>query len=194
MKKSKLLFLWVLVAVVLFGGIYVLYNKLSAGYSPDSFYQTVTVTDEEGEVENSQTEPKKYPAPDFVMQTPDGSEVRLSDYFGKPIVLNFWASWCPPCKGEMPHFEEAFKNNSDINFIMLNVTASDSMTDAKAFVEENGYTFPVFYDTDGMASYIYGAASLPTTFFIDAEGNLVTYAVGALSAEKLDIGLGFIKE
>lgn len=113
--------------------------------------------------------------------------------FGKPIVLNFWASWCPPCKSEMPHFEAAYLVNPDIQFLMVNMTSSDNIDDAKAFIAESGYTFPVLFDTTGEAGYIYQATSLPMTMFIDANGALVTYAIGMLSEENLNQGLEMIK-
>ncbi len=200
MKEStRKLIVTLLAAVILFVGIYALYNKLSGQFAlqtvPDSRPDgEITYTEEQGEVSQSQTEEKVWAAPDFTMVDGSGAEVSLSRFFGKPIVLNFWASWCPPCKAEMPHFEQAFKDNPDIEFIMLNVTVSDSMSDAQKLIADLGYTFPVYYDTEGIGAYIYGATSLPTTFFIGADGNLVTYGVGQLSEASLAKGIEMIKE
>ncbi len=135
----------------------------------------------------------KNTAPDFTVVDGNGRSVNLSDYFGKPIVLNFWASWCPPCKAEMPHFEKAFKENSDVHFLMVNVTAIDSMVDAKSFVENGGYTFPVLFDINDDASNAYGVTSYPRTFFIDKNGNVVSYAVGMLSEQSLNNAIATIK-
>ena len=135
-----------------------------------------------------------YSAPDFTVFDWDGNAVKLSDFEGKPVVLNFWASWCGPCKSEMPDFEEAYMQYGEqIHFLMVNCTGGRETVDsAKAFVEEQGYTFPVYFDTSYEASSTYGASSIPMTFFIDANGDLVTYGMGALSAEVLHKGIGMI--
>ncbi len=133
-------------------------------------------------------------APDFTAYTGDGKAVQLSNYFGKPIVLNFWASWCPPCKAEMPDFEEAFLTLGDqVQFLMVNLTVgSETLESASGYVASQNYTFPVLYDTKGTASYTYGIQSIPTTFFIDAEGNLVAQATGAINAAALQQGIDMI--
>ena len=139
------------------------------------------------------TEAPDYSAPDFTVLDWEGNARKLSEFVGKPIVLNFWASWCGPCKSEMPEFEAAYEKYGDqIHFVMVNCTAGDSMEDAKAFIEKNGYTFPVYFDTTNEASYVYGANSIPMTIFIDANGDMVTYARGALSGELLEKGIGMI--
>ena len=112
-------------------------------------------------------------APDFVVYDAQGNAVRLSDYFGKPIVLNFWASWCGPCQMEMPHFQEKFEAlGEEVVFLMVNVTGygNDTQKDAEALIQANGYTFPVFFDMDLDATLTYGVSGFPTTFFINAWG------------------------
>lgn len=187
MKNKTKLYIAIVIAVAIFIGALITYNALKDEYAPDSL----------ADVNSSQSINKDddvdYSAPDFVVEDKDGNDVTLSSYFGKPIVLNLWASWCSPCKQEMPYFEEAYKSNDDIQFMMVNMTAGDTKSDAKAFLKEEGYTFPVYYDIYGDAATKYSASSLPMTIFIDENGDLVTYAVGALNGEQLQEGIDLLK-
>ena len=127
-------------------------------------------------------------APDFVVYDANGNPVRLSDFFGKPIVLNFWASWCGPCQMEMPHFQEVYEQLGDeVVFLMVNVTGggNDSQAAAMSFIQKHGYTFPVFYDLTLEATIAYNISGFPTTYFIDANGDPVLYAPGAISEATL---------
>ncbi len=178
--------MWVVIAVLcvaLFAGAYMLYDRLKDDYAPSNLAPTAADAPSEA-VET---------APDFSAQDENGNTVKLSDYFGTPIVLNLWASWCPPCKGEMPYFEAACRENPDIQFLMVNMTTGDNMADAKALIAEQGYTFPVLFDTMSEAAIAYNATSLPMTFFIGADGAVVTHAVGALDEQSLNSGIDMIK-
>ena len=131
------------------------------------------------------------------MYDKDGVARRLSDYFGRPIVLNFWASWCNPCRNEMPRFEEAYKQyGSEVEFVMVNLTsgARESFESASKFIEDSGYTFPVLYDTVGYAAYAYQVYSIPTTYFIDSNGSLRAQTSGAISSQTLNAGIELIKQ
>lgn len=134
-------------------------------------------------------------APDFTVYDLEGNEVNLSDFFGKPIILNFWASWCGPCKMEMPDFNEAYQiYNEDITFLMVNMTdgSRETVDIASSFIEESGYVFPVYYDTSYSAAITYSVSSLPTTYFLDTEGNLIAQARGAIDAATLQQGIDMI--
>lgn len=135
-------------------------------------------------------------APDFTMTNASGEEVKLSDFFDKPVVLNFWASWCGPCKSEMPHFEDAYqKYGEDINFVIVNLTdgARETVENASDFIEEQGYTFPLYFDTNTEGAMTYGTYSIPVTYFIGADGVPIAQANGALDAATLQKGLDMIQ-
>ncbi len=144
--------------------------------------------DEESDTSEEEPESQKIMAPDFSMTDENGEKVSLSDYFGKPVMLNFWATWCGPCKMEMPHFDKAYQEYQDrMNFLIVDLTdgSRDTVESASAFVEEEGYSFPIFFDTESEGAYTYGIDSIPTTFFINSDGTLEAYQIGALTEELL---------
>ena len=115
---------------------------------------------------------------DFTVYDADGNKVKLSDFFGKPIVLNFWASWCGPCKSEMPTFDEVYKEyKDDIHFVIVNLTDGhqETVESATNYVESSGYSFPIYYDKDSDGAETYGVYSIPVTYFIDKDGYLTAY-------------------
>ncbi|MBR6676296.1 MAG: TlpA family protein disulfide reductase [Clostridia bacterium] len=133
-------------------------------------------------------------APDITVYTLDGEAVKLSDLRSKPVVLNFWATWCPPCKAELPHFEKlSVEYRGEVEFMMVNLTDGTRDTEelVRSFIESEGYTFPVYCDTEMQAYYLYGVNSIPVTFFIDARGRIQNAYTGAMSEEQLR---GYIEE
>lgn len=154
-----------------------------------SFVSCSSETDEHGEVSYEY-------ARNFLVLDQDGNTVTLSQFIGKPIVINFWASWCPPCKAELPDFEKAYKEYGDVVFLMVNLTdgSRETVDSAKDFISQNGYTFPVYFDTEFSASYAYSLSSIPVTCFIDEEGNLVTSRVGMIDYDTLVDGIKKITE
>jgi thiol-disulfide isomerase/thioredoxin len=135
------------------------------------------------------------PAPDFIVIDETNNEISLSQFIGKPVVLNFWASWCPPCKDEMPDFNKVFEESGDeIVFMMVNLTDGVRETKEKSlqYVADEGFAFPIFFDTKGEAANIYGITSIPTTIFIDKDGYIVAAAQGAINESTLRRGIGMI--
>lgn len=195
MNNKKVLVLIILVFVIILGGAYTLYAKLGDSMSADQLaVQTSPEPKDTADEEDKDSETNK--APDFLVYDVDGNEVHLHDYLGKPIVLNFWASWCGPCQIEMPDFNEKYLEIGDeVQFLMVNMTdgGRETIESAKTFIEEKGYSFPVFFDTTSEAAYAYGAYSLPTTYFIDSDGNALARASGAISGETLQKGIDLIK-
>ena len=133
------------------------------------------------------------PALDFTLTDQFGNTHTLEEYKGKTILLNFWATWCGPCRSEMPDlqsiYEDYGKNEKDL--VVLGVAAPNlgqegAEADITAFLEENGYTYPTLMNTDASLFYSYGISSFPTTFMIDKDGNVYGYIIGAQSREVFD--------
>lgn len=202
MNKKIFLLIAAFAFVLLIAGAYVLYDRLGENAQPEQLAtippQTTAATEDLSEsvaVTTEATQVPDYSAPDFTVYDAEGNAVKLSNFIGKPIVLNFWASWCGPCKMEMPDFNEAFlAHGEQVQFLMVNMTdgSQETFDSAYAFIQEQGYSFPVFYDTAYDAAITYGVYSLPTTYFIDAHGQLVARASGAIDAETLQRGIGMI--
>ena len=204
MKDRKTLLLLVLAFAIVLAGAYLLYDRLGSQYAPDQLAvestpvpaDTAESTADSGDTQQTaeDAEAQRTAAPDFTAYDADGNAVQLSDYFGKPLVLNFWASWSGPCKSEMPAFQQAYEQEDGVQFLLVNMTGGrETQADAEALLEEEGYTFPVLFDLDLDAAMTYGVAALPTTYFLDAEGNLVAWAQGAINEQTLQQGLEMIR-
>lgn len=127
-------------------------------------------------------------APSFTVVDARGRSVELSSIRNKPVVVNFWATWCTYCLQEMPAFEEAYKKyGDDVVFMMVNMTAGDeTVARAKAFIADAGYTFPVYFDENGDAAATYRVSGLPMTLFIKRDGSLYTSYTGTLYKDPLE--------
>lgn len=128
-------------------------------------------------------------APEFTCYDDAGNAVALSDMRGKPVVVNFFASWCGPCKMEMPYFDECYAKYGDrVTFMMVNLCAfgNDTKENGKQMVESGGWTFPVYFDTDGEAATTYAIRAMPTTIFVSAEGELKGRHTGMMDRETLE--------
>lgn len=190
MKNQYTLLILIAIFALLMVGAYILYDQLG------SQVDLPQISTQDGAVETEATASgEKDPAPGFTVYDVNNKPVSLSDFQGKPVVLNFWSSRCGPCQSEMPDFQKAFLElGNDVQFLMVNVTDGywDTVESASAFIQKSGYTFPVFYDTDRSAAGTYGISSLPTSLFFDSEGTLVAYAVGAINLDTLMQGIEMI--
>ena len=173
----------VIIGVILFVVFLIIadlaYNTLSQNYNQFNFVEPVTYS-----IPNTQA----IKTPDFTIFDAKGNQIHLSDFIGKPVVLNFWASWCSPCKSEMPHFNKAYATyKNDVIFIMVDLTDGQRETQVlgQAYVNEQGYTFPVYFDNKQSASKAYNIRSIPATYIIDSNGNMISNYEGAIDEKTL---------
>lgn len=173
--------------IIVISGIIMLSNGIKSKREADW-------VENQNKVESSQNadtdtdEDKKIEALDFTLYDQYGKEHKLSDYRGKKVFLNFWATWCPPCRSEMPHIEDLYKeyeeNSKDVIILGVaspNVGKEGDQQYIEDFLKENNYTFPVVFDDGGMLSYQYGFSSLPSTLIIDEDGYITKYIPGAMN-------------
>ena len=131
-------------------------------------------------------------APEFTMADTEGQTLTLADFRGKPVLLNFWASWCGPCASEMPAIQSAYEQYGDqIQFVAVNMTGmgGETETSALSLIQQNNYTFPVYFDVDSSAAVAFGVTSIPQTYLIDAEGHIIGGLRGAMSDNVLAEGI-----
>ena len=159
------------------------YNFLSGRVSPNIDFGPVS---EQSYFSGSYENDKK--AHDFTMTDKNGNNVKLSDMAGRAIVLNFWVSWCQPCRNEMPDFETVYRElGEEVQFMMVNLTDGKSETreSAEKFISDAEYTFPVFFDNLREGASAYRVISIPTTVFIDKDGYIAATKPGALDEQSL---------
>lgn len=157
--------------VLIFGGVFISFSRIiDANPSPEGGAITLNAAPVPG-----------HPAPDFTLETLDGGSLSLSDFRGKPVLVNFWATWCGPCRAEFPDFQEASVDNADnLVIIGINNTATDQLSEVPKFVEEMGVTFPIVLDKTGDVARAYQIFGLPTSVFINSEGEVVEVFTGPI--------------
>ena len=187
---NKRIWILLLALVVLIAGAALAYNTLADRVETDGM-----AVAENTDPANAQAAENPNLAPDFTVYDLEGNAHALSDFRGKPVIVNFWASWCSSCKSRLPDYQLKFQEyGEDIQFLMVNLTdgSRETLETAWNYVAGEGYTFPVFYDTAYSAAAAYSVFSIPATYFIDETGVLVAYAKGPLSLEKLQTGIDMV--
>ena len=178
-KTSYNLIVTVLVLVIVIGGGMLLYRELQNDVLLEIPLETV--------------DPNAELAPDFAVQDASDGVWKLSDFRGKkPVVLNFWSSTCPPCMEEMPLFQKYWEKYGDqVEFMIVNLTDgyNDTFASAMEVVTENGYMFPVYFDTAGEGAAAYSVRSIPMTFFVGERGVIVSEHLGMLTEQTLEAGI-----
>lgn len=211
--NQKVKFILCCVCFVGFIAIAVLgYNYLSSNYKTDELNGIVQnsgeyeIEDTSGEYEENNSHEMKdeseinenvFPAIDFEVLDRNGNVVKLSDFYGKPIVINFWATWCGPCQAELPDFEEVYNQyGEEIEFLMVNLTDgyTDTVSSVEKFVSEKQYEFPVYFDTEYSASDAYEVYSIPQTVFIDRNANIVASYIGMINKNILETNIDLTVE
>ncbi len=127
------------------------------------------------------------PAPDFELQTIDGETYRLSDLKGKAVLINFWASWCPPCRAEMPTLQAAYEQYESEGLVILAVNLNEPELAIRSFQEDYGITFPIVVDKQDRVSRMYDIVPLPTTYFVDRDGIVQGKWTGELRMPQLEM-------
>lgn len=178
--SSNTKFLWIGVAIVVLvvGGIWVGVSGTTPSESTPLEANSETIVD---------LEPAPiagHPAPDFTLKTLEGQDVTLSDFRGQPVIVNFWATWCGPCRIEMPHLQAAYENNQqEVVVLGVNLTQRDSVEEVPAFLDEFGLTFPIVLDENGEVATTYNVIGQPASVFIDEDGLIHTVFQGPVNEE-----------
>lgn len=175
------------------------YDSLALKYNKKNIINELEKSDNvKIQYKDSTKESEKVKAKDFVAYDENLKEVKLSDYIGTPVVLNFWASWCPPCKSEMPSFNEMSKKYSKdkVAILMINLTDGqrETMSIAKQFIKDNNYNMKVLFDNKMSAANSYNISAIPRTIFIDKDGYIVKDDSGAITKEELESQIKLLLE
>ena len=177
---KKVLPIVMLIILIIWGIYNVIYKKNS---NTNAHPQTINIVDAAEGIKTGNL------ASDFGLTTLDGKQVKLSDYRGKKVILNFWATWCPPCKAEIPDMEKFYSDfkSKDVIILGVNLTQSEkSEQSVSTFAKTYGITYPVLLDKDGMAAQIYQISAIPASYIIDTKGIIRNKIVGPMDYERME--------
>ncbi len=180
MDPKKKIFIGAAALAVLIAAAAAVYGILSERYEqPEAPVRTQTAASEQPELE----------APDFTVYDISGAKISLSDLRGKPVLLNFWATWCGPCESELPSFNAAYEaHGGEIAFMMVNLAepGGERPEAVEEYAAEKGYSFPIYYDSGAEAASAYGVYSIPMSVFIDPDGIIRAVYPGAMDGDTLN--------
>lgn len=186
MKKPSKTFLSIIVSVILIGvSIYTVKNYNKNKISVEETVKDKTTTpkiDANNSNDTNKINPTviKTKAPNFKLSDLNNKELSLSDLKGKKVFLNFWATWCPPCKEEMPEIQKLYEETKNSDLVIIAVEIGEPLSTVKPFIASNKYSFKVLLDSDQSVSTKYNIASIPTSYFIDVDGNIISKRIGAM--------------
>lgn len=190
--KKKVFGLLLVAALIVFALTNFLKSKITEAEKIDTSYTKV----ETKQTEKSGLEIGQY-APDFTLKTLEGKKVKLSNYRGKKVILNFWATWCPPCKEEIPHMEKYYKSlnkKDNVEILAVNLTSSDKSKEyIKEFAKSYDITYPILLDKEGEQQKQYEIVTIPTTFFINESGQIKQKAVGPMDKGMMENTMKILK-
>ncbi|TFB23103.1 redoxin domain-containing protein [Filobacillus milosensis] len=184
MKIKRLLALGLILTLISI----IVYNTLAENSDENETDDAIFITPEGMEVESGGISVGDV-APDFQLETLEGEQVKLSDFRGKKVFINFWATWCPPCRAEMPHMQDFYdKYGDDVVVLAVNATGTETNVEkVKKFVKDYELTFPILLDRTNEVNMRFEALSLPTTYFINTEGVIqLQRKVGPMSYEEME--------
>lgn len=199
MKRNLITILLLLCVVLLLVGSVLLYRSLTGAersasdvpQAPASTDDSLVILEQDPALdvgEMAEDDSALAVAADFSVTDRDGASHYLSEFSGKPVIINFWATWCGPCQAELPYFNAAYAAYGDqIQFMMVDLVDGYSETEAStiAFVDSNAYTFPLYFDAQGEAAYVYGISAIPLTVAVNANGRIAATHLGSMSSADL---------
>ncbi|MDP2729935.1 MAG: TlpA disulfide reductase family protein [Dehalococcoidales bacterium] len=166
--------------------IFALVASSCVGFSPASMEGEETGTWPDSQVPAPEV---GHPAPDFTLNDLDGNPVKLSDLRGKVVFINFWATWCPSCRAEMPEIEAAYQKYREAGVMVIGVDIAEPKSVVRQYVEEGGFSWTFVLDSTGEVSRDYQVVEIPTSFFLDREGIIRTVSIGAMRREAIEAKL-----
>lgn len=182
MKKNLLIWVTALILVVIAFYVTKNYNNAKSISTANQTQSTPSSNSQSLSTDDTKADNK---AIDFTLTDLDGKKVSLKDFKGKNVYLNFWATWCPPCRSEMPEIEKVYQQYKDKDFVVLAVDLGEDKNTVKNFMQQNKYNFKVLLDSDQSVAAQYNITAIPVSYFIDKDGNIVAKRVGALSEEEM---------